>query len=726
MNTTNTTQDTIDLKQLYFSLLEQWKIILTCIVISLILTLLYLRVAPTEYSVDALVQVEDKKGASAALLGELSNVVEQESPAQAEIEIIRSRLVLGQVVNDLMLDLSITSAHSNFISKILHRPEPDIIYGKEGVSITNERTNLLIKKFNIPVFLKENNLNIQIDSNEYVIYDEKGDRVFNGQLNKVSSLNSLDGRWEVYISGQTNSKVELNILKMTLPSAINNIKENLDVKEVGKLTGILKLSYQGVNKTNAVKTLNTILQRYSSQNIERSGAETGETLKFLNTQLPVLRSDLDKAELVFNQFRKQYGTVNISEESNLYLNQVSTIQNQKIQLEQKRSELAAKYTDNHPVMKQIDAEITSLNQNIKDLNATLKTLPDIQRRYVQLQRDVELQTQLYNNLLNTYQQLRVANAGEIGNVRVIDQAVLPKAAIKPQKELILVVGLFLGVFTGMLIAVIRNLIHTGVKDPLLIETQIGLPVYATVPRSAHQENRPWRIKKSKYLPILSHFYTDDPTVESLRSLRTTLHFSMKDAANNRILITGPSPEIGKSFIAVNLATVMAQSGKKILLVDADLRRGYLHKYFKLNNTKGISSLLTSPVQEQSVIFQSEIQGLDFLARGPAPKAPSELLGSDDFKHYIEKISVEYDYVIIDTAPMLAVTDALVVAELAATCLLVARYSMTSMKELELSLQRFQQSGIKVNGLVLNDIERKVGYGYGNYGYGYNYSYKGND
>lgn len=726
MNQVNANQDTIDLKQLFFSIVEQWKLIVVCIVICLIFAIIYLKITPNQYSVDALVQVESKKGASAALLGELSNVVEQESPAQAEIEILRSRLVLGSVIEELALDLKLDALDSGLISKILDTDKPTFFVNANGIKVDFKDQSLVFKKFELPFSVKDQDLTINFNKNAYTIFDSSGNLLVRGLINTELKTYNRYGKWHILITGSNSKKLIFTANQMSLPEAIDNLKRNLTVAEVGKLTGIIRLTFQGTNKENIKVILNTILQKYSVQNIERSSAETAETLKFLNNQLPQLKNDLDKAEFAFNQFRKQFNTIDISKESNLYLDQVSLLQTQKIQLEQKRSELSAKYTSDHPVMKQIGAELNSLNQNISNLNATLKSLPDTQRKYVQLQRNVEVQTQLYNNLLNSFQQLRVAKAGEIGNVRIIDNAVLPKDPIKPLKFQVLALAIFMGFFLGTVIAFIRNILHTGVKDALLLEDQLQLPVYATIPRSQHQEHRAWRIKKSRFLPILSYLYPDDPSVESLRNLRTALYFSLKNSSNNVILIAGPSPEIGKSFIAVNLATVLAQSGKKVLLVDADLRRGYLHKYFKVNNAKGISSLLTNSNLLESAIIKSEINGLEFLPRGPAPKAPSELLGSNEFKQFIQRLSANYDYVIIDSAPMLAVTDALVVAELAGTCLLVARHSMTSIKELELSLQRFNQSGIKVNGLILNDIERKVGYGYGNYGYGYNYNYKAQD
>ena len=167
---------------------------------------------------------------------------------------------------------------------------------------------------------------------------------------------------------------------------------------------------------------------YSQQNIERRSAETAQTLKFLDEQLPELKQQLDIAEREFNKFRQQYNTVDVTKESELYLTQSITLETQKSQLEQQQAEMAAKYTNEHPVMQQMNAQLGAINKKIGELNETLKQLPDLQRRYLQLYREVEVKTQLYTALLNSYQQLRIAKAGEIGNVRVVDTAVEPLAS----------------------------------------------------------------------------------------------------------------------------------------------------------------------------------------------------------------------------------------------------------------------------------------------------------
>ena len=413
----------------------------------------------------------------------------------------------------------------------------------------------------------------------------------------------------------------------------------------------------------------------------------------------------------------------MTKESELYLTQSITLETSKIEIEQKLAEAAAKYTGEHPVMQQMNAQLTAINKKIGELNGTLKQLPDLQRRYLQLYREVEVKTQLYTALLNSYQQLRIAKAGEIGNVRIVDTAVLPIEPIKPKKLQILILALFLGAFLGTLLALMRNMLRSGIKESAEIEREFDLPVYATVPRSPIQETRINILKKKKSIPILAVKHNDDIAIESLRSIRTAIHFALANAKNNIIMISGPAPEVGKSFVSTNLATIFAQSHKRVLLIDADMRRGYMHKYFNLDAKSGLSEFLSHQAELRQVINKTSVDGLDMITRGKNPTNPSELLASAQFKAMLDQLTLEYDHIIIDTPPILAVTDGIIISQYAGVNLLVARYAKSHMKELELSLNRFEQAGVKLNGFILNDIQRSsVGY---SYGYNYSYAYKAN-
>ncbi|EOE6844695.1 polysaccharide biosynthesis tyrosine autokinase [Acinetobacter baumannii] len=723
MNQQNTnTEDTIDLKELFFSLIAQWKLIALCVILSVVCALLYLRVTPDTYSVDALVQVEDSKGASAALLGDLSQMIEQKSPAQAEIEILKSRLVLGTVIKDLHLNIQVSSTENTLTHRLLSDADYKTEYTTKSVIFKDGLKSFDIRQFEIPAYYLDKNLLLDFDKQSLRLTDPVTEEVIlTVPLNQVNHVAGPHGLWKVAIFTKDQFDATYNIKSLSLPIAVNAISANYAVAERGKLTGVLGLNYQGQDKEHITKVLNAILATYSAQNIERRSAESAQTLKFLDEQLPDLKKQLDDAERQFNKFRQQYNTVDVTKESELYLTQSITLETKKAELEQKQAEMAAKYTAEHPAMREINGQLAAINKQIGELNSTLKQLPDVQRQYLQLYREVEVKTQLYTALLNSYQQLRIAKAGEIGNVRIVDTAVEPVEPIKPKKLLVLILSVFVGGFIGALIALLRNMLRTGIKDSGQIENEMDLPVYATVPRSPIQESRIKILKKKKSIPILAVKNSDDIAIESLRSIRTAIHFALANAKNNIIMIAGPSPEIGKSFISTNLATIFAQGDKRVLLIDADMRRGYMHKYFDVDVKPGLSELLSGQADLQKVLHKTQVANLDVITRGKSPTNPSEILSSNQFKELLEQLQSQYDHIIIDTPPVLAVTDGIIISQYTGVNLIVARYAKSQMKELELTLNRFEQADVKVNGFILNDIQRaSAGYGYG---YNYAYAYK---
>ena len=599
--------------------------------------------------------------------------------------------------------------------------EYDSEYSSQSVLFKDNQKSFDIRQFDIPQYFQDKNLILKFAQGKYSLTDAAtGQVVFSAPLNQVSQLQSEFGLWKVAIFSQDSFNAAYNIQKQSLPAAMKSLTANYSVAEKGKLTGVLGLNYQGSDKQHITQVLNAILAAYSQQNIERRSAETAQTLKFLEEQLPELRQQLDVAEREFNRFRQQFNTVDVTKESELYLTQSITLETQKAQLEQQVAEAAAKYTNEHPVMQQMNAQLGAINKRIAELDGTLKRLPELQRQYLQLFREVEVKQQLYTGLLNSYQQLRIAKAGEIGNVRIVDTAVEPIASIAPKKLQILILSVFLGGFLGTLLALLRNMLRSGIKDSNQIENELDLPVYATVPHSPVQESRIKTLKKN--LPILAVKHSDDIAIESLRSMRTAIHFALSSAKNNIIMISGPAPELGKSFITINLATILAQSDKRVLLIDADLRRSYMHKYFNYDPKPGLTEYLNGQQELGNIVRSTEVENLSVISRGKSPTNPSELLSTQKFADMLTHLSSQFDHILIDTPPVLAVTDGIIISQYAGVNLVVARYAKTQMKELELTVNRFEQAGVKVNGFILNDIQRTAGSGYG---YNYAYAYKAN-
>jgi tyrosine-protein kinase Etk/Wzc len=270
-------------------------------------------------------------------------------------------------------------------------------------------------------------------------------------------------------------------------------------------------------------------------------------------------------------------------------------------------------------------------------------------------------------------------------------------------------------------------LRRGIESPEQLE-ELGINVYASIPLSetftkeSAQKTR-WRNKTAnetfKFLAVEN---PTDLAIEAMRGLRTSLHFAMLEARNNVLMISGASPNAGKTFVSTNLAAVIAQTGKKVLLIDADMRKGYTHKLFNVNNENGLSDILSGKVSIESSVKKIASAHFDYISRGIAPPNPAELLMNSKFGSLITWASEHYDLVIMDTPPILAVTDAAIIGNYVGTTLLVARFEQNTPKEMDVSVKRFEQGGVLVKGCILNGVVRKIssyyGYGYNHYGYSY--------
>jgi tyrosine-protein kinase Etk/Wzc len=211
-------------------------------------------------------------------------------------------------------------------------------------------------------------------------------------------------------------------------------------------------------------------------------------------------------------------------------------------------------------------------------------------------------------------------------------------------------------------------------------------------------------------------------VEALRSLRTSLHFALLEARNNIIMFTGPTAGLGKSFISTNLGAVLAQGGKRVVVVDADLRRGLLCRYFGAAQTPGVSNYIAENAELKTVIKKSAVERLDFIPSGTRPPNPAEILMHERFANLLNTLSRSYDFVLVDTPPILPVTDAAIVGRLAGTTLLVLKSAEHPMRAVEEAVRRLRTAGVQVRGTIFNQVGKRVGsYGYGSYGYTYGYS-----
>ncbi|HGP3915267.1 TPA: polysaccharide biosynthesis tyrosine autokinase [Klebsiella pneumoniae] len=707
----NKDADEIDLSRLYGELIDHRKLIISVTAFFTLIALVYSLFSTPIYQADSLIQVEQKQ--ANAILSNLSQMLPDSQPQSApEITLLQSRMILGKTVDDLNLQAKIKQNYFPILGRGFSRLSGD----KPGI-INVSRLYLPKTDDDIP----ELTLTV-IDANKFTIQTDSFEaEVKVGELFEKNNISlKVD---EIQAKPGTSFTVEyLSKLK-----AINDLRDVLTVSDQGKDTGMLTLSLTGDDPVQIRKILDSISNNYLMQNIDRQADQDAKSLEFLNRQLPQVRHDLDISEDKLNKYRQQKDSVDLSLEAKAVLDQIVNVDNQLNELTIRESEVSQHFTKEHPTYKALmEKRVTLLEEKAK-LNKRVSAMPETQQEVLRLSRDVDSGRAVYMQLLNRQQELNIAKSSAIGNVRVIDEAVTQPRPVAPKKILIVIGGIIFGLIVSVAIIALRVFLRRGIESPEQLEV-LGINVYASIPVSetfAKNITKGLKSNKKKSLEYDEFLAIQNPAdlaIEAIRGLRTSLHFAMMEARNNILMISGASPNAGKTFVSSNLAAIISQTGKKVLFLDADLRKGYTHKLFNVSNENGLSDYLAGKVDIKNCVKQIKTAGFDFISRGMVPPNPAELLMHSRFQNLLSWASDNYDLVIVDTPPILAVTDAAIIGNYAGTTLLVARFEQNTVKEIEVSAKRFEQSGVMIKGCILNGVVKKAssyyGYGYSHYGYSY--------
>lgn len=692
----------------------------------------YAVLATPVYQANALLQVEAKKN---DLLGfsDIGGMLGKESPSATEIELIQSRYVIGKTVDNLKLDIVVQPMYfpmvGEFLARRFQKTNPGAIaeplLGLDSFAWGGE--SLKIFKLDLPDGQLGKKLTLTVGEHDHFTLVDEDDQVLAaGQVGQLIEQNGVAFQIEEL---RAKPGTRFRVIRNARLTSILDYQENLDVVERGKESGMIGLALESTDPDQAIKILNQIAAIYVRQNVERTSAEAAQSLAFLKEQLPEVKKDLEKAGKALNEYQTRSKSVDITLETKAILDQIVGLDTSISELKLQQAEMDRKFTRQHPAYRALLTQIGELTSKQQNLASRVEGLPSTQQELLSLTRDVEVGTAIYTQLLNKSQELDVMRAGTVGNVRLIDTAdVNYFKPIKPKKILIVLIATLLGGFLAVALVLLRKALNRGLESPEAIE-QLGLPVYASIPYSPLQKVEEDKISRGRgrtdaESSLLAISHPTDLAVEALRSLRTSLHFAMLEAPNNRIMISGPSPEVGKTFVSVNLAAVIAQTGQRVLLIDVDMRRGYLHKVLGVPAKDGLSDILSNQCTLESAIHKTGIENLDIISRGQIPPNPSELLMHRNLTELLSQVSERYDLVILDTPPLLAVTDAAIVGRQSGTNLIVTRYGLNPAKEIEHTIRRFAQNGIVLRGAIFNGVEKKASakYGYGNYGY-YQYEYQ---
>lgn len=652
-----------------------------------------------QYTSDALLQIDVKGTNSGKALGEMGALLDVASPADAEIELIKSRMVLLNVVEQ---------EHLCFKASPVGRMD----------RLTHREGRMDLEYLYIPEVARADTWKAVVTGpGSYMVVSPEGSALVEGVVGEMIKAPYADDTLAIRVNFLRAQEGKVFILSQTSPlSAVRALAKGLNVAEKGKKSGIIAVSYSHRFPDRAAAILNSVANTYLRQNVEMRSAEAEKTLEFLEEQLPGVKSKLDSAEKVLADYRHRIGSVDMTGETQVHLQKEVDLQKQILQMEQERQRATRLFKAEHPNVLTLNRQLDKLHRELAKLKSRAEKLPLTQQEVLRLQEEVQVNNALYTSMLNKIQQLRVVRAGEVGNVRIVDFAQVEIKPSKPKKLNIIVCAVAASFMIGVLLVFLMRMLKNGVRSSLEVERETDVSVYAKIPE--FKDSKMALVKGKKYKPLVLTS-PNNPACEALRSLQTAIDFSVTEE-KRVMMITGLIPGVGKSFISVNLAALYASSGKKVLLVDADMRRGVHHG----NKKYGLADALCGKCNLQDAVAKADMDNMFVMGAGNSTMAPSELLRNETFEQLLQMAKQYFDVVIVDTPPMDLVTDAELICGLVDFNLLVLHYGRHSMEEITNGIKRLKRYGEKPCAFVMNHCEHEGGhyYGYGNY-YGKYYSRK---
>ncbi|WP_290786347.1 polysaccharide biosynthesis tyrosine autokinase [Halomonas sp.] len=689
------------------------------------------------YQADTLIQIEGRSN-TLGLLETLAVGDQGGNPTTAELEILQSRMVIGETVDRLDLAIQIAPrrmpmvgdflVNHGFTREQVDRLTPGFLgdwLGRIGGWEQNESSPLVwageslrVSRFDVPTQAEGRTHVLRVADDGHYVLTRDEVPVLSGRVGET--VHDETSGYRLFVSQlEAHPGAEFEMRRVSHLDAIAQLQRSLTIEARGKDSGVYQVMLSGHDREQIVRVLDTITGVFLSQNVQRQSEEAEKQLAFLEEQIPQVNVELTDAESALNDYRAERDSVDLTFETQNLLRSLVAVDNQLSELALAEAELAERFRPTHPNYQALLRKRSQLQAEKVQLEASVNNLPETQQEVLRLTRDTQVNQEIYVQLLNKRQEMRLVKAGTVGNVRILDTAVLQRGSIAPRVGLLTIGSALLGTLLAIVGVMLRQAFNRAVETPDQLEA-IGLPVYAIVPVSSGQGRLSHFLKRRRkegvnvFRGLLAITDPEEPTVEALRGLRTSLYFAMLESSDNRLMITGASPEAGKSFIAANLAVVCAQAGQRVLLIDADMRKGHLHHAFQQAAKGGLSELLSNRLGIDEAIRPSGLENLDFLSRGTVPPNPSELLMQKPFHELLAWAAPHYDLVILDTPPVMAVTDAAIVGKHAGSCLMVARYGLNPPKELEITKRRLEHAGVRVKGAVLNAVDYSTNRQYGYY------------
>ncbi len=490
---------------------------------------------------------------------------------------------------------------------------------------------------------------------------------------------------------------------------------------------LVNVSFESHDPHLASQAVNTLAEEYIQYSMEtKINASKGARL-WLSTQVDEMQVKVKNAEDTFEDFKQSIpqqiiASVESERATREMENRPEVVNNafiqelrgEEIKLSAKLAELFQKYGPKHPQMIQLNSELKTLRdkmeREIKRVVAAVMIAESPQ--YLLLKREAEANRKLYETLLTRLKETTVTGNLPQSNIHIVDRAQVQEHPVKPKKRMNIMLSAILGLMVGVGLAFFFEYLDNTLKSPEDIERFLEVPLLGLVPLTK-------KGKEGSSIDLIVATSPKSAYAEAYRTIRTGILLSMAERQPKVILVTSPGPLEGKTTTTANLSAAMAQAGSSVLLVDGDLRRPRLHHLFNLENTKGLSSVLVGEIALEVAIQKTHLPLLSILTAGPISPNPAELLGSQKMRDLVAEASRQFDRVIIDSPPLIPVTDATLLATVCDGVVLVVEESRTTRDLAVSGRKRLAEAKARVLGVVLNKVDlQKDGYYYPYYHYYY--------
>lgn len=721
---------------------------------------LYTFLVQPVYEARTTLHVRDSKLKGGDLLGELG--MSRENPIATEIEILKSRTNIEQVVERLHLNWKIDKKSAGLQFRIL------------DFNSNAEHPEYRVRLTGSDTFLVENG------------HGKLVARGHSGELLRSDGFSLLLQD----LQGRKGDSFQLTLTGFN--QTVKDLREIIRASEIGKKTNIIQLSYQDTDPKRASDLVNTLAQVYLERAISLKTEEARKSVEFIESQLDEVRGFLNSAEQSLENFKRDSGMIQLDSEAKLLVEQLSEKEQQSnllqlrmrqvdfaiqslnealkrgetyapsvlmddpvvaalaerlAELEVEQRGLLAEVTVSHPLVqklrKQIDGlerkllasfvaarqalqvESQTLKSQLAKGEAKLQSLPKAEQELARLTRLATVNAGIYTFLLEKNQEARIARAVTVSNINVVDPAITPDRPVKPKKKKNLLLGFILGSIIGIGLAFLLDFLDDTLKDGDSAKRLLDLPILSTIPLINLRDGKPLSLEAGRKKRVLiSHLEPRSPAAEAFRSLRTSIHFAGGKGKNQILLLTSSFPGEGKTTVSANLALTLAQTGKRVLLIGCDLRRPSLHHMFETSSTPGLTELLIDDCSLEDALHHTGHYKLDFINAGTTPPNPAELLGSDTMRDLLDGWRNDYDFILLDAPPVLAVTDAAVLAGMVDQVLTLVEAGGVRIKAAQRMVETLRSVEAPLAGLVFNDKTGKAADYYGYYGkrYGADYVY----